>query len=66
MVKKLLKSQRIVKSRKTSRALKVAKVILSEEPNFLTSNTRLAVALIETWEETHNGELLAIVKALKN
>ena len=36
--------QRIVKSQKTSKAWKVAKVIGLEEPSFLNSNTRLAIA----------------------
>ena len=37
-------SQKVVKSRETSKTWKVAKVIGSEKPSFLTSDIRLAVA----------------------
>ena len=41
------KSQRIVKSQKTSKAWEVAKVISLKESTFLTSDTRLAVTKID-------------------
>ena len=44
---------------------KSAKAISLEEPNFLTSDTRLAFTKI-SFSHTHNKEQTAIVKVFKN
>ena len=50
------------KSKNLKRPEKSAKTIGSEEPSFLTSDTRLAFTKMY---ETHDGELLAIIEAFK-
>ena len=70
LVKKLSKSQRIVrKSKEPQKLEKSAKSIGLEEPSFLNSDTRLIVAkksLVKTQYKTHDKELLTIVVAFKD
>lgn len=49
------------KLKNLKRPEKSTNAISLEEPNFLTSDTKLALIKIY---ETHNGELLAIVEAI--
>ena len=68
-VEKSSKSRTVKKSEEPQRPEKSAKSIGLEEPSFLNSDTRLAVAkrsLVKTRYKTHDGELLAIVVAFKD